>query len=67
LAEITRQQLNKRGVTEIQFESYKADEPDYQPLVDKLANANIDVMYAGGYQGDIAVIIRQAKKLRFIR
>jgi branched-chain amino acid transport system substrate-binding protein len=62
LAEYTKKQLNSNGVTEILYDSYTADQTDYQSLVDKFVAAKIDVLYAGGYQGDIGIIIRQAKK-----
>ena len=62
LAEFTKRQLNKRGVTEVIFDSYKQDQADYKSLVGKLANKKIDVLYAGGYLNDIGIIIRQAKK-----
>lgn len=62
LAEETRKQLNKRGVTEIMFESYVPGQPDYAPLIEKLAAAKADVLYVGGYSSDIGIIIRQAKK-----
>jgi branched-chain amino acid transport system substrate-binding protein len=47
LAEFTKRQLNRRGVTEVMFDSYKRDQ---------------DVLYAGGAEGDIGIILRQAKK-----
>jgi len=62
LAEFTKRQLNKRGVTEVMFDSYTADQMDYKPLVNKLVNKKIDVLYAGGYLTDIGIIVRQAKK-----
>ena len=62
LAEFTKLQLNKRGVTEVMFDSYTADQMDYKPLVNKLVNKKIDVLYAGGYLTDIGIIVRQAKK-----
>ena len=62
LAEFTKHQLNKRGVTEVMFDSYKPGQEDYKSLVDKLVNKKIDVLYAGGYPDDIGNIIRQAKK-----
>ena len=62
LAEITKQQLNKRGVTEVLFDSYPRDQKDYKPTVNKLVKKRTDVLYAGGYLEDIAIIIRQAKK-----
>ena len=62
LAEYTKHQLNKRGVTEVMFDSYTKDQKDYKPLVNKLVNKKIDVLYIGGYMDDIGIIIRQAKK-----
>jgi len=62
LAEFTKRQLNKRGVTEVMFNSYIKDQKDYRSIVDQLVNKKIDVLYAGGYSGDIGIILRQAKK-----
>jgi branched-chain amino acid transport system substrate-binding protein len=62
LAEYTKSQLNKRGVTEALFDRYTKDKKDYKPIVNKLVNKKIDVLYIGGYMDDIAIIIRQAKK-----
>ena len=62
LAEITKLQLNKRGVTEVMFASYSPDQKDYRSLVDKLVNKKVDALYIGGYMVDIGIISRQAKK-----
>jgi branched-chain amino acid transport system substrate-binding protein len=62
LAEFTKQQLNKRGVTEVMFDSYTPDQKDYKSIVDKLVNKKADVLYVGGYMTDIGIITRQAKK-----
>jgi branched-chain amino acid transport system substrate-binding protein len=62
LAEFTKRQLNKRGVTEVMFASYTADQKDYKSVVDKLVDKKVDVLYAGGYLTDIGIILRQAKK-----
>ena len=62
LAEFTKRQLNDRGVTEVLFESFTPGQSDYRALVEKFVEAKIDVVYAGVYQGDIAIILRQAKK-----
>jgi branched-chain amino acid transport system substrate-binding protein len=61
LAEVTKKQLNKRGITEAMFEGYAPEQKDYLSLVEKLAAAKADVLYVGGYVSDIALIIRQAK------
>jgi branched-chain amino acid transport system substrate-binding protein len=62
LAKITKRQLNKRGVTEVMFDSYTPDQKDYQSIVSKLVTKKADVLYAGGYSGDIGIILRQAKQ-----
>jgi branched-chain amino acid transport system substrate-binding protein len=62
LAEFTKRQLNKRGITEVMFANYTPDQKDYKPIVNKLVNKKIDVLYAGGYLTDIGIILRQAKK-----
>jgi branched-chain amino acid transport system substrate-binding protein len=62
LAEFTKTELNKRGVTEVLFDSYKRDKKDYRSLVNKLVNKKVDALYVGGYMDDIGIIIRQAKK-----
>jgi branched-chain amino acid transport system substrate-binding protein len=62
LAEFTKRQLNKRGVTEVMFDSYTADQKDYWSIVEKLVEKKVDVLYAGGYLTDIGIILRQAKK-----
>jgi branched-chain amino acid transport system substrate-binding protein len=62
LAQETKRQLNKRGVAEVMFESYAPSQPDYAQLVEKLVNAKVNVLYVGGYEADIGIIIRQAKQ-----
>jgi branched-chain amino acid transport system substrate-binding protein len=62
LAEFTKRQLNKRGVTEVMFDSYTKNSDDYKPLVEKLVNKKIDVLYIGGSITDVGIIARQAKK-----
>jgi branched-chain amino acid transport system substrate-binding protein len=49
LAEFTKRQLNKRGITEVMFASYTSHQKDYKSMVNKLVNKKIDVLYAGGY------------------
>jgi len=62
LAEVTKKQLNKRGVTEVMFDSYAPEQKDYLSLVEKLSAAKVDVLYVGGYVADAALIIRQARE-----
>jgi len=62
LAEFTREGLNQRGIDEVLFEQFVPDQPDYGPLVDQLVAARAEVLYSAGYQGDVGIIVRQAKK-----
>jgi branched-chain amino acid transport system substrate-binding protein len=59
LADETRKALNAAGVTEVMNESYTAGEKDYNSLVSKLKQANIDVLYVGGYHTEAGLIKRQ--------
>ncbi len=62
LAELNKRQLNKRGVTEVMFDSYKRDQKDYKSLINKLVNKKVAALYVGGQLNDIGIIIRQATK-----
>jgi branched-chain amino acid transport system substrate-binding protein len=62
LADETKKQLNARGITETMYEAYTAGEKDYSALVSKLKNANVDVMYLGGYHTEAGLMIRQARE-----
>jgi len=62
LADETKAQLNKRGITEAMYEAYTAGEKDYSALVSKMKGANIDVMYVGGYHTEAGLMVRQARE-----
>jgi branched-chain amino acid transport system substrate-binding protein len=59
LADETRKALNAAGKTEVMNESYTAGEKDYNSLVSKLKQANVDVLYVGGYHTEAGLIKRQ--------
>ena len=61
LADETKKQLNKRGVTETMYEAYTAQEKDYTAIVSKMKAAGIDVFYIGGYHTEAGLMIRQAR------
>jgi branched-chain amino acid transport system substrate-binding protein len=60
LADETKKQLNKRGVTEAMLEAYNKGNKDFKALVSKMQGAKIDVVYVGGYHQEAGLIIRQA-------
>ncbi len=60
LADETKKQLNKRGVTETMYEAYNKGDKDFKALVSKMQGAKIDVIYVGGYHQEAGLIIRQS-------
>jgi branched-chain amino acid transport system substrate-binding protein len=62
LAEETRQQLHKRGITETLYEDLVPGQSDYTPLVARLRAAGIEVAYFGGYYREAALLIRGARE-----
>src|SRR3990172_1372926 len=61
LADETKKAMNAAGKQEVMTESYTAAEKDYSALVSKLKQANIDVIYFGGYHTEAGLIIRQMR------
>jgi len=59
LADETRKAMSAAGKTPILNESYTAGEKDYTALVSKLKQADIDVLYVGGYHTEAGLIKRQ--------
>ena len=60
LADETRAQLERRGVSPALYEPYSPTDHDYSVLIDKMMAAGIDVFYVGGYHTEAAIMIRQA-------
>ncbi|HXG78039.1 MAG TPA: branched-chain amino acid ABC transporter substrate-binding protein [Methyloceanibacter sp.] len=61
LADETKKALNAAGKQEAMFEAITAGEKDYSALVSKLKQANIDVLYLGGYHTEGGLIVRQMR------
>jgi branched-chain amino acid transport system substrate-binding protein len=62
LAEETKKALNAAGVTEVLFSAYTPGERDYSAIVSRLQQANVGVVYVGGYHTESGLILRQAKE-----
>ena len=62
LADETKKSLNANKVTEALYAAYTPGERDYSALVSRLKQANIDVIYIGGYHTETGLIMRQAKE-----
>ena len=65
MAAETVKQLHARGVSEALNLSYAPDQIDYSPLISVLQEANIDVIYVGGYSAEVGLILRQARNQGF--
>jgi branched-chain amino acid transport system substrate-binding protein len=59
LAEATKQQLNRHGVTETRFDQISPGQPDYTETVSMLEAAGIEVLFYGGRPAEAALIARQ--------
>ena len=53
--------MNAAGKQEAMYEAITAGEKDYSALVSKLKQANVDVVYLGGYHTEAGLIVRQMR------
>jgi branched-chain amino acid transport system substrate-binding protein len=60
VAELTKQQLNRRGLTEIIYQDYVPGQNNYGAEIDGLRAADIAVAFIGGYHTEIALMARAA-------
>jgi branched-chain amino acid transport system substrate-binding protein len=63
LAREARKQLRVRGKTEVMYALYRPHASDYSDLLARLRQAQIDVLYVGGYGPDAGIILRTAREL----
>jgi branched-chain amino acid transport system substrate-binding protein len=61
LADETKKALNKAGVTEKMYESYNQGDKDFNAIVSRLKQQNIDLVYVGGYHTEAGLILRQMR------
>ncbi len=62
LADETKKQLNKRGVSEAIYRSYEPGKDDYSAEIAALQTADIAVLYLGGYHTEAALMVRAARE-----
>jgi branched-chain amino acid transport system substrate-binding protein len=65
LADETRKQLNRRGVTESVYQAYVPGKDDYSSEIAALKAADIAVLYVGGYHTEAALMVRAARDLGY--
>jgi branched-chain amino acid transport system substrate-binding protein len=61
LADETKKQLNKRGVTETIYKAYTPGKNDYSNEIAALQAAGVAVLYVGGYYAEAALLARAAR------
>ena len=61
LADETKKAANDRGAKEVMYEAINQGDKDFSALVSKMKQANIDVIYFGGYQTEAGLIVRQSR------
>jgi branched-chain amino acid transport system substrate-binding protein len=61
VAELTKKQLNKRGLTEAVYQAYVPGKVDYGSEIDQLQAANIAAVFIGGYPTEIGLMARGAR------
>ena len=61
IAELTKSQLNWRGLTETIYQAYVPGQNNYGAEIDELQAADIAVLYIGGYHTEIALMARAAR------
>jgi branched-chain amino acid transport system substrate-binding protein len=60
VAELTKEQLNRRGLTEAIYQAYVPGQNNYGAEIDVLQAADIAVAFIGGYHTEIALMARAA-------
>jgi branched-chain amino acid transport system substrate-binding protein len=60
VAELTKTQLNDRGLTESIYQAYVPEQNNYGPEIDALQAADVAVAFIGGYHTEIALMARAA-------
>jgi branched-chain amino acid transport system substrate-binding protein len=61
IADETKKAMNAAGLKEVMYEAITQGDKDFSALISKMKQANIDVIYFGGYQTEGGLIVRQAR------
>ena len=61
IAELTKEQLNRRGFTEVVYQAYVPGQNNYGAEIAKLQAADIDVAFIGGYPTEIVLMARATR------
>jgi branched-chain amino acid transport system substrate-binding protein len=65
LADETQKAMNAKGLKEAMYEAVTQGDKDFSALISKMKQANIDVIYYGGYHSEAGLMVRQAREQGF--
>ena len=60
VADLTKEQLNRRGLAEAIYKAYVPGKRDYVAEIDELQTADIGVVFVRGYIAEMALMARAA-------
>jgi branched-chain amino acid transport system substrate-binding protein len=61
IADETMKAMNAAGLKQTMYEAVTQGDKDFSALISKMKEANIDVIYYGGYATEAGLIVRQAR------
>jgi branched-chain amino acid transport system substrate-binding protein len=62
LADETKKAMNAAGLQEAMYDTINAGDKDFSALVSKMKQANIALIYLGGYHTEAGLLVRQARE-----
>lgn len=62
LAEGVKKGINDKGLTEVVFDTVTQGDKDFSTLISKLKQANVDLVFFGGYFAEGGLLVRQARE-----
>jgi len=62
LADETKKAMNAAGMQEAMYEATNADDKDFSALISKMKQAQIALIYLGGYHTEAGLLVRQARE-----
>jgi branched-chain amino acid transport system substrate-binding protein len=62
LADETKKAINAAGIQEAMYEATNADDKDFSALISKMKQANVALIYLGGYHTEAGLLVRQGRE-----
>ncbi len=62
LADETKKAMNAAGLQEVMYEAISQGDKDFSALISKMKQANVALIYLGGYHTEAGLLVRQARQ-----